>query len=141
MIHPYLKDQLFAYHDDALGPAERASVDAHLAVCDDCRASLKEWRTTSAVFFPARRAVPPEGFVQGVMDRLEKEPSPGFFRRFFPVIPRLVLAGAAVAALFFVLPPRVSTPAREASLDIAMAVPFDEPGDVALNTSIEDYFL
>lgn len=43
--HP--QEQLSAYLDGALAAAERAAVDAHLAVCGHCRARLAELREVS----------------------------------------------------------------------------------------------
>ena len=34
------------YLDDALAPEQRDRVDAHLAICDDCRSVLDQWRLT-----------------------------------------------------------------------------------------------
>jgi len=42
-------DFLMAYDDGELPPAERASFDAHLAVCPDCVAYLASYRTTVAL--------------------------------------------------------------------------------------------
>ena len=61
---PHPRAQLSAYLDGALLPAERASVDAHLTSCDDCRARLGELRATARLIAslpspaPSRRLVP-----------------------------------------------------------------------------------
>ena len=38
------EDQLFAYIDDELSPAERRDVAVHLATCATCAAQLTEWK-------------------------------------------------------------------------------------------------
>lgn len=61
-FHP--RDQLSAYLDGALTPAERAAVDTHLDTCADCRARLGELRGVSTLLrslvdpAPSRRLVP-----------------------------------------------------------------------------------
>lgn len=60
--HP--REQLSAYLDGALGPADRAAVEAHLGGCPDCRARHAELRATSALLralpdpVPSRRLMP-----------------------------------------------------------------------------------
>lgn len=60
--HP--REQLSAYLDGALPPAERTAVDAHLDACADCRSRLAELRGVSALLrslpdpTPSRRLVP-----------------------------------------------------------------------------------
>lgn len=61
-LHPL--DELSAYLDGALGPGDRAAVEAHLDGCASCRARLAELRTTTALLralpdpLPSRRLVP-----------------------------------------------------------------------------------
>ncbi len=63
MIDPHdmmcneLVEVLTEYLDETLGAHDRARLDAHLAVCDDCRAYLEEFKATIAL---ADRAEPPE---------------------------------------------------------------------------------
>src|SRR5512142_1552258 len=60
--HP--RDQLSAYLDGGLTPAERTALDAHLDACADCRARLAELRGVSVLLrslpdpTPSRRLVP-----------------------------------------------------------------------------------
>jgi len=60
----HVRAQLSAYLDGALGDAERASVEGHLATCLDCRARLGELRATASLIralpgaVPSRRLVP-----------------------------------------------------------------------------------
>src|SRR5947208_5116806 len=51
----HFTDSLSAYLDGALSPAERASVDAHLAVCAQCQTDLDELRYVLAM----TRSLPP----------------------------------------------------------------------------------
>jgi anti-sigma factor RsiW len=56
--------QLSAYLDEALGPADRAAIDAHLDTCASCRARLGELRATVSLIgalpdlAPTRRLTP-----------------------------------------------------------------------------------
>ena len=38
-----IKQSLWDYYDEATSPAERLAVEAHLAGCRECRATLDEW--------------------------------------------------------------------------------------------------
>lgn len=64
MNTPHPRDDLSAYLDDAVRPAERAAVQAHLDTCADCRGRLAELRATARLIAalpdpaPARRLVP-----------------------------------------------------------------------------------
>jgi anti-sigma factor RsiW len=42
--------QVHRYHDGALSPAEQASVEAHLAVCAECRELLEDLQKLSHLF-------------------------------------------------------------------------------------------
>jgi anti-sigma factor RsiW len=63
----HVRAQLSAYLDDALGTAERLTVDRHLDTCADCRARLGELRATVSLIgrlpdpTPTRRLVPRVG--------------------------------------------------------------------------------
>ena len=63
-MNEHVRAQLSAYLDRALGDAERATVEAHLATCADCRARLGELRATASLIrglqgpVPSRRLVP-----------------------------------------------------------------------------------
>lgn len=63
----HVRDDLSAYLDGALPPAERAVVQAHLDACPACRAAHAELRATARVIAampllkPARRLVPALG--------------------------------------------------------------------------------
>jgi len=55
--HGHPREQLSAYLDDQLAVEERASVDRHLAACDECRAELEALRRI--VLAVAAEEVPP----------------------------------------------------------------------------------
>lgn len=76
MRHP--EDELTAYLDGALAPAERASVEAHLGECPRCRAARDRLAATLALLrrLPATSA-PSPGFEQRFYARLATErPAP-----------------------------------------------------------------
>lgn len=60
----HVRDDLSAYLDDALAPAERAAVAAHLSGCALCRGAAAELRATAQLIaalplpVPSRRLVP-----------------------------------------------------------------------------------
>ena len=55
-LHP--RDQLSAYLDGALTPAERTAVGAHLETCADCRARLAELRGVAVLLASLPESVP-----------------------------------------------------------------------------------
>ena len=63
-IQRHTHAQLSAYVDEALAPADRAAVDAHLDACATCRTHLGELRATASLIAslpdlaPTRRLVP-----------------------------------------------------------------------------------
>lgn len=59
--HP--QEQLSAYLDGALAAAERAAVDAHLAVCGHCRARLAELREVSKLLAALPKLAPRRSLV------------------------------------------------------------------------------
>lgn len=62
MQHP--RAELSAYIDEALAPAQRAAIDAHLVACAECRTHLAQLRATAALLrslpdpIPSRHLVP-----------------------------------------------------------------------------------
>jgi len=54
-VHARVANDLSAYLDEELSPAERARVEAHLATCEQCRARLEELRQTVVLL----RSLPP----------------------------------------------------------------------------------
>ena len=65
--------------DGMLEPEEERELEAHLAVCPRCRALAQELEAVHTAFPQLEDCSAPEGFAQGVMDRiraLEPEPAP-----------------------------------------------------------------
>jgi Putative zinc-finger len=103
-----MNSQLLEYATGALGPADRAAVEAHLAGCADCRIDLAAWRA----FVPDDEPAPPgPELVHRVLLRSALTASPPATRRttWFPlallraearlVRPAVLVASALVMAL------------------------------------------
>ncbi len=90
-------DTLYAYSDGSLPESQRAGVDAHLAVCAECRHSLQEIQRLDLVLkdFPPVPTVPFPRFWSKLEARLPNhaEKRSEFFR------PRQLAAGFALAVL------------------------------------------
>jgi hypothetical protein len=93
-----IREHLSALLDDALGPAERQPIEAHLATCPECRRELAALRATVTLLgrLPAARA--PAGFVDRIMAVTHRPPWP---RRvldalFVPLRVKLPLEAVAV---------------------------------------------
>lgn len=92
----HVTELLSPYLDDALNAAERAKVDAHLAVCDDCRRDVEVLRKTMKVVRMAEPVRAPDGFRAAVRSRIEQLGAPSSRR---PWAWSWRAAGAVVAVL------------------------------------------
>src|SRR5206468_3937024 len=70
------RDLFSALADDALTPAERAALDAHLAGCADCRRELAGLLRTVKLVRAIDPARAPAGFVDRVRPAARPEPAP-----------------------------------------------------------------
>jgi hypothetical protein len=92
------RDDLSALLDEAMAPAARAALEAHLAACPDCRRELEALRATAALLRRLGPARAPAGFV----DRVVAAAYPRSWRRrlrdflFVPLRVKLPLEVAAV---------------------------------------------
>ena len=67
---------LSARLDGFLSAEEEGELDAHLAVCPDCRAAGAQLAALQGAFSELEEVEAPEGFAQGVMDRIRAEEKP-----------------------------------------------------------------
>jgi putative zinc finger protein len=79
--HGQFSDRLSEYLDDELDAEDRASIDAHLATCSDCRRLLDELRrvVTTAQALPPRS--PASELWPGVADRISRPRTAGLWSR------------------------------------------------------------
>lgn len=103
--HDAIAERLSDYLDGDLDPAAHAEVDAHLALCVDCRQLLGELRTITAAAAQLPDAAPEEGVWDGVARRIAAA-SPAVVpferkapRRFSFTLPQLAAAGIALMVL------------------------------------------
>ena len=91
------RDLFSALADDALTPAERAALDAHLAGCAECRRELAAFGRTVALVRAIDPAHAPAGFVDRVLAAARPEPWPRWLaRRLSTPWPTLPLGAAAL---------------------------------------------
>lgn len=100
------RDLLSAHLDGALGPAEAAALEAHLASCGDCAQALGELRETVARIRSLEPVEPPPGFAEEVLARVAPR------RR--PLATRPWVQAAALVLICFsgYVVMRVAAPAR-----------------------------
>lgn len=116
------RDLFSALADDALAPAERAALDAHLAGCAECRRELAAFGRTVAMVRAIDPAHAPAGFVDRVLAAARPEPwSTWLARRLSAPWPTLPLGAAALllvaglAVLLFRASPEQQQTARQQS--------------------------
>jgi anti-sigma factor RsiW len=63
-----LVDLITAYLDDAVPAAQRAEIDAHLAVCDGCTAAMEQFRETIRITGSLREEHVPESHRVALQD-------------------------------------------------------------------------
>ena len=124
------RDLFSALADDALTPAERAALDAHLAGCAECRRELAAFGRTVALVRAIDPAHAPAGFVDRVLAAARPEPWPRWLaRRLSTPWPTLPLGAAALllvaglAVLLFRAAPEQQQTARYQSPPPAPAAP------------------
>jgi putative zinc finger protein len=116
------RDLFSALADDALAPAERAALDAHLAGCAECRRELAAFGRTVAMVRAIDPAHAPAGFVDRVLAAARPEPWRTWLaRRLSAPWPTLPLGAAALllvaglAVLLFRASPEQQQTARQQS--------------------------
>ena len=73
--HRYVGDRLSAYIDDELLDRERARVETHLAICEECRADLRALRWTKDVLSQTPPVRVPRSFVIREVDVRVRRPA------------------------------------------------------------------
>jgi hypothetical protein len=124
------RDLFSALADDALTPAERAALDAHLAGCAECRRELAAFGRTVALVRAIDPAHAPAGFVDRVLAAARPEPWRTWLARRLSVPwPTLPLGAAALllvaglAVLLFRASPEQRQTARYESAPPGPAAP------------------
>jgi anti-sigma factor RsiW len=134
--------RISAYLDEELRGSDRAALEAHVQVCAQCGAALKDMRSLRAAFSNRSRHQAPYGFAARVMARtaeLERTKSPWFV----PLSIRFAEAGVLLIVITVgVLAGRVMTNASPVaqttsiasslSLDLFDATPPGSPGGAYL---------
>lgn len=95
------REQLSDLLDEALDPGFRASIEAHLGECAECRRELERLRATVGLLSRVEPARAPVGFVDGVIQRAYPVP---WYQRvgawlFLPLSIKLPTEAAAVAVI------------------------------------------
>jgi len=105
MTHDAVIDRLSEYLDgEDMSTADRAAVDAHLAVCSECRTTLDELRAVASLARQLPDSGPSTELWPGVIDRIETTSrivsfAPAPRRRFTFTLPQLVAASLALMVL------------------------------------------
>lgn len=103
-----ISKELIAYLDRRANPAERQSVEEHLAGCVACRTRAEEFRKLWSVLDEMPAVEPSFSFDARLRQRIATEPRPRWFASFVPQ-PRLALSAALLVALAILV---AKTPSR-----------------------------
>ncbi len=95
-----MNDLLWAFLDGELTAQEEEQMHAHLEQCADCRALLEQLQTLRTSFSDLEEIPAPEGFAEGVMNRIKAESKPKVIPLFKRPQIRALTAMAACAVLF-----------------------------------------
>jgi anti-sigma factor RsiW len=130
-----VEKSLIAYVDDVAAPAERRTVESHLAICDACRARVAEFRSVSGLLGELPAIEPSFGFDARVRQRVAAEPQPGWFAWLVPQ------ARVALTVLMVKLPGnRTDNPAPVASTTAPVAESSDQDFDAIKDLGVlENY--
>lgn len=104
--------------DGELSEAEDRELEAHLAACPDCQTAGAQLAALQSAFAEWEDISAPEGFVQGVMDRIQAEESG---KKIVPLFKRpqiRALAGLAACAALVIGLYSVSQPRKEDGVDM-----------------------
>ena len=120
-------ENIAAYVDDELGPAERAELEAHHADCTACREQVAAERRLGELFAALPEVQPPGDFEARFWARIARERDPeagrgvvARLRRWFsPRVLSLGLAAAGVAVLLLI--PRGGTDLAPSPLHVPAA--------------------
>ena len=111
MTHDQVIDRLSEYLDDEdpldgeqMTASERAAVEAHVAMCAECRTALAELRAVARLASNLPDSRPSADLWPGIATRLDPRPSVVQFKRTFNkqfsfTLPQLVAAGLALMVL------------------------------------------
>jgi anti-sigma factor RsiW len=94
-------ENLSAYQDGELGPAEAAAVDAHLASCESCRRRLADYEKVWELLGDSKLLEPGPGFTEAVLDRASARGFAAVRRPAFWIPAAAAAAVLAAVGLFF----------------------------------------
>lgn len=101
-IHQRTAESFSAYVDGDLPPAERASVDEHLAHCIQCRVSLERFRRTVGRLGTLKRPAPGD-FLASVQAQINRRSRGRFFGKRFLLFGRIPFEWLSLAMIVAML--------------------------------------
>lgn len=135
MNHDEMRERIALLGDAELPGSERRALEAHLAVCQDCRAARERWKKVASALAAAAQPPTPaetERFVGRVMARLP-DPAPVPAPFLAPAFWRLPALGVAFAAALFLL-----TLGRRETVSTRSLLLADGSGGAALQSLLSD---
>jgi len=101
-IHQRTAEAFSAYVDGELPPADRATIDEHLATCMQCRVSLERFRRTVGRLGGLKRTAP-DNFLAGVQEQINRRSRGRFFGKRFLLFGRIPFEWLSLAMIVAML--------------------------------------
>lgn len=122
-----MNELLSAWLDGELSPAEQERMQEHLEQCAQCRALLEQLQALRSSFSDLEEIAAPEGFAEGVMDRIAADSRP----KVVPLFKRPAFRGAVSVAACAVLFVAFGRPGMDSRKGAEAAAP--EAADFAVD--------
>jgi anti-sigma factor RsiW len=101
-IHQRTAEAFSAYVEGELPPAERASLEEHVATCMQCRVSLERFRRTVGRLGALKRTAP-GNFLAGVQEQINRRSRGRFFGKRFLLFGRIPFEWLSLAMIVAML--------------------------------------
>jgi anti-sigma factor RsiW len=101
-VHARVTERLSAYLDGELGPEEKASIDAHLALCIQCRTNLQRFRRTIGNLSQLKQKAP-ASFLPDIQTQIHARSRGRFFARRWRLFGRIPFEWVSLAMIVAML--------------------------------------
>jgi anti-sigma factor RsiW len=101
-VHARTAERFSEYLDAELPPAERATIDAHLATCIQCRTNLEQFRRTIHTLATLKKKAPPS-FLPDIQGQIHARSRGRFFGKRWMLFGRIPFEWVSLAMIVAML--------------------------------------